>query len=300
MNSRHCLVALAVALVPVAVINGVACSSGDGPSAPPVGFGTCNHPGCEGWGDAADEQVVQWDAKPLSDVEKWDGPRATATGALWHMTTPKFMPPQVDKDGGLFTAPAKVRLVANNFEYTADYSPDGGFTLMDVPTGSYRFVAEDIDGQNDVFNTMWRVVIGETNDLQVGVTQKSALEAILASVDPPLTFDPNKAHIIATITRSSGDIAGVSGVRMGKPHAAEAVLYEAEDGTPGKWVRDQESGTGPNGIGIIVNMDASPYPGDAVTIKYNKPGNIGETPDSFFVCQGAVSRAFWWEAWTPQ
>jgi len=275
-----------------------ACASDDA-RAPSSRWEDCNHPGCGSTDASPDSDASkEKDSGPdvvQADVAKYDGPVKTLTGHLWWMKTPTFNPFSTDHTN--LGAPARLRVYYFQHDYTAIYDPDGGFALKDLPyANDLGLLSEDIDGGNGLMSTYWPfgVTPEQGNTLEIGVVAAKDIADILASVTPPLQLDPTKAQVMMTILVSGGN-TGVGSILVTPPKPAEAVLYYADD----KWQRDLATGTGNDGMALIVNMEATPYPGDLMVFQYNKPPTAkGKTAGFIPVAQGAISIVYQYEAWS--
>lgn len=289
--NRNLTIALwtCLALAP-ALVGWVACASDDG-RAPAIGLEQCNHPGCQ-QSDAGIAQDTGADTTTVTDVDLYDGPRGTVTGKLWWAKGPTFNPQSGDHP--FLAQPATVRCFFNKVDYTAVYEPDGGFVLTDLPFAEFGFWAEDIDDKNGLLSTYWPFGVKQASvNAEVAVIARQEVVDILASVSPPLTIDSTKALVLMTIVSQGG--GGVGALVINPPKPAEAVLYYVDD----KWQRDLTTGTGGDGMAMIVNMDANPYPGDSMVFTYHKPPTAkGKTEGFVPVAQGAISIVYQWESWT--
>jgi hypothetical protein len=270
----------------------VACSSDDD-RAPSTRFEDCSTVDCTKK-DAGPQKDTGPDVQ-VTDVKTYDGPVTTVHGVLWWLPPPNFNPFATERP--LLQYPAMVRAFYKTYDYSATYDPDGGFSLIDVPQGEYGIMAEDIDGKNGLFSTLWPLELPFSGTMELAVISKPDIDAILASVTPPLTVNPEKAFLLVTVAAGGGVGGGVPDIVLNPPKPAEAVLYFAD----GKWQRDIATGTGGDGQAMIVNMDASPYPGDYMFLAYSKVGiGKGKTSRSFPVAQGAISFVYQMENWVPE
>jgi hypothetical protein len=264
----------------------LACSSDD-QRAPSSRWETCNHPGC-----APTDASTAKDTAPAGEAG-YDGPVTTVKGVLWWLPPPNFSPYAADHP--LLQFPATIRAYYVNHDYTATYDPDAGFELSNVPIGYYGILAEDIDGLNGLYSTYWPLELPFAGDtMWLAVIKRPDIDAVLASVTPPLTVNLEKASLLVTVV-AAGSTSGAAEIVIAPPKTAEAVLYYVE----GKWQRDLATGTGGDGQALIVNMDANPYPGDMMVINYSKVGvGKGKTEKAVPVAQGAITFVYQTESWS--
>lgn len=301
MRISHCgYVAVLVGLSCTA-LKLTSCSSTEGPASSYLPPGQCTTPNCTRDGGV----VLPESGVSLLDADRYDGQRATLQGAIWRMKPPDFVLALFDQDIAAqmdrLTEPATVHVVAFNYDYTTTYTLTKGYAYTDLPMSpsgtNFPLMVEDIDGKNDIMNSMIGVMVVAGNDAAVALPAmpKKPLETILASVSPPIIIDPTKAQLVVTVhsSRFAGDIP-IQKITVGPPNKCEAVVYDTATG----WTRDSTNGTGPLGTAIVANMDADPFPGDEVSVTYDKGGSNTNT-GHFPVAQGAVTRVFYRESMSP-
>ena len=278
-----------------AVALGVACSSTDGPTAPPINT-ECQGPSCLPGSDAGGpETSVKKDAAPEAapDVEL-----VSQEGRLFFMQEPLFQP-FLSSDTPFLKSPARVSVGAYGKVYTTESDHDGGFKLTDVPRiEGAPMQIEDIDGGAGASTTLWPVNIPSQSAggaFDIAVLPKAAIDQIVSGVSPPVTLDPNKGHLLVTMLNSTLDPTGTAFAKLVPSKAAEAVIYLNAGNS---WVRDDPAGTGPSGTALVVNIEAQPFPGETLKIKYTISGQAGAMviPYALKLAAGAINRVYFYAA----
>ncbi len=276
-----------------------ACSSTDGPDAPPI-TNDCQGPSCLPTSDAgAQETSVKKEAGTdgAADVSA-DVQLVTQEGRLFKMKEPLFEP-FLSSDTPFLSAPAQVSLGANGQVFTATSDHDGGFVLKDVPkVEGAPLMISDIDGGAGIYATLWPANVpsqSQSGSFDIAVLPKDAIEQIVSSVTPPVTLDPAKGHLLVTMLNSTLDPTGTPFAKLAPSKAAEAVIYLSAGNT---WVRDDQSGTGPSGTALVVNIEALQFPGETLKIKYTASGVSGVMviPHALKLAAGAINRVYFYAA----
>jgi hypothetical protein len=287
MQLRTVLIA-ASCLLGLCALTAPSCTSSDGRDALPLGPNDCLTALCAeagAGGHVYDGGSTDGAAEATKDVGVPEV-FASVHGQLGRNTEPKFVYAQ----GTVLLQPAKVKIFSYGKEYSSTYWPDGGWLLENVPVGPTHFAAEDIDGGNGIAPTLINAEVNEAvpNWGMVSVVPLDALTAILSGLPTPLTMNPAKAQLLITFMSCAargGD--PVSGSAVGLINSDyETVVY---DGAAGGWVAKQSTGTGPNGVAIVVNLAAAAFPGDHYRLAFTFEG-ITIKDIEVPAAQGYVSR----------
>ncbi len=295
---HHCCLAATGIILLTSAASLSACSGSDGPESAPIGSG-CFGSGCVPQIDAGTPEAGGIDA---TDGEADGGDGGAPDAALYtqsgrlYMTKEPLFKPFLTSDTPLLGSPARVSWGVDGVAYTATYDADGGFVLKDVPAGEGSpLMVEDIDGANGVFTSLWGAKIPTpSGSFDVAVLPKAPIEQIAQSVTPPVTLDPTKGHLLITVLNSTADPTGTPFAKMAPSKPAEAVLYLTEGGKV--WSRDDAAGTGTTGMAFAVNIEASPFPGDKLTLKYSMPGRNVTIPWAINIAAGAITFVYFYDA----
>lgn len=273
---------------------GAACSSTDGPTAPPIS-GECQGPSCLPVSDAGvPETSTKKDAEAGASETGPDAELVSQEGRLFFMAEPLFEP-FLSASTAYLTAPARVSVGAYGSVYSADSDHDGGFKLVNVPkVEGAPMMIEDIDGKAGVISTLWPTNIpSQTGTFDIAVLPRAPIESILSTVTPPITLDPNKGHMLVTMINSVLDPTGTAFAHLQPSRPAEAVIYLTSTKS---WVRDDPSGTSNTGVALVVNMDAAPFPGEVIRLKYTVSGQSGvmAIPFDLKLAAGTINRVYFY------
>ena len=230
------------------------------------------------------------DAGPTEDAG-YTGPVGTVRGTLFAMASPSFSPFKSSETPSLEN-PATISLHAYGVRYSADYTLDAGFELVDVPVGSVPLYVEDVDDGNDLMPSLIGVSVteGVEKTVEVPVTTRSSLETILGGLAEPIELDSDRAQLIVTImTCSLQGGTPITGAEIVSPTDSGGVVYE----TGGQWELNASGGTGSLGTAIVVNVPSDEYPGVGTSLTIVSGGVTQTTEDLFWTMQGAVTRVYY-------
>jgi len=223
----------------------------------------------------------------LQDVieEPYTGPTGTLTGTAFVSSPPTF--PTVRTDEYPLYFPATVAVWAHGVEYTAPIDPTAGFVLSGVPVGPRTIVVRDIDQQNGLLDSALAVDVPEgESTVDLPAIGKNAFVVIYGVLEPPVIRDPSMAQVVLSFEACAANGGErLTGVTVTPPMGSQTVVVRSG----ASWTAGTLSGTGDNGVAIIANVPAEPFPGSAVEASYTFEDQNYPIP-SFTVFQGGVIR----------
>lgn len=234
--------------------------------------------------DGADESAMETSVDVHQDAP-WTGPTGSVTGIIFISNPPEFsVVPSTEQP--LFYD-ATVRVLASSQELTIDYAAGQGFSSDGVPVGTWPVMADDPASSNGILPTvMAQTVVEGDVAWTLPSTSKNSFSIIYGALPSPLYVDPYRAQALLSFQQcATSGSARLSGVVVQAPAGSEGTIYDKQSG----WEHEAPAGTGTNGIGIVVNLQANELPGEDISIDFTLAGESFTTAP-FRIVRGAVSR----------
>lgn len=154
---------------------------------------------------------------------------------------------------------------------TARYDGDEDFSLANVQITGNLWVGVEAVGNptRSLMRTLQAVNSTKTDPLHLKVVERASIEEIAAegALLTPVALDREKGHVVIYFVDTAD--RPISGIRILDTTAINGAVV-AYDG--GNTYNDSFEETDAGGSALLLNVEAIPFPGEAVTIAFNHDG----------------------------
>lgn len=245
----------------------ISCAKEDEPRAPRIG--DCMGEGCDpgnGGGVYVPPPTSHNDAMPpptMMEEDSGSSTLGTLTGDVTMLTGTDL------KMAGDIQSEVEISaLAAAGGRATARYDGDEDFSLANVQITGNLWVAVEAVGNptRALMRTLQAVKSTTTDPFHLKVVERASIEEIAAegALLTPVALDPEKGHVVIYFVDTAD--RPVSGIRILDTTAINGAVV-AYDG--GNTYNDSFEATDAGGSALLLNVEAIPFPGEAVPIAFN-------------------------------